>query len=90
MKQIVDVYVDVDMDSVFALTDSLYYEFFSNLEVLFLKELNKLSNKEFIGDENKLFLNHANIPEVFTGGGRSGCVPGRYCLFKISFTFKYS
>mgnify|MGYP001181324464 FL=1 len=41
-------YVDVDMDSVFALPDSLYYEFFSNLEVLFLKELNKLSNKEFI------------------------------------------
>ena len=41
-------YVDVDMDSVFALPDSLYYEFFSNLEVLFLNELNKLSNKEFV------------------------------------------
>ena len=30
-------YVDVDMDSVFALPDSVYYKFFSNLEILFLK-----------------------------------------------------
>ena len=33
---------------------------------------------ELSGDENKFFLNQATGPVVFTGGGKSGWVPGRY------------
>jgi thiol-disulfide isomerase/thioredoxin len=43
----------VDMDSIYSLEDSLYFEFFSALETSFLTELNKLSNKDFINIETE-------------------------------------
>tara|TARA_B100000945_G_C20333260_1_gene573526 strand:+ start:106 stop:321 length:216 start_codon:yes stop_codon:yes gene_type:complete len=42
---------------------------------------------EFSGDENRFFLTQASIPDVFTGGGRSGCVPGTYSLSNGLFNF---
>ena len=47
----------VDMDSIYSLEDSLYFDFFSNLENLFLLELNKLSNKDFINLETEKINN---------------------------------
>jgi len=47
----------VDMDSIYSLEDSLYFDFFSNLENLFLLEVNKLSNKDFINLETEKINN---------------------------------
>jgi len=52
----------VDMDSIYNLSDTLYLEFFSTLEGLFLKELKTLSNKEFI------YLEQENIANKTTQG----------------------
>tara|TARA_Y100001968_G_scaffold331483_1_gene386316 strand:+ start:1505 stop:2539 length:1035 start_codon:yes stop_codon:yes gene_type:complete len=46
-----EYFKSVDMDSVYGLPDSLYVDFFSILEKLFLSELIKLSNTDFIALE---------------------------------------
>ena len=44
-------YFDLDTDSIYALNDSLYFNFFMILKEQLLTELNKLSNNDFIDKE---------------------------------------
>lgn len=56
-----EYFKNIDMDSVYSLADSLYLDFFKNLEKQFLSELIKLSNTNFINVETAL------ISEMFSG-----------------------
>jgi thiol-disulfide isomerase/thioredoxin len=52
-----EYFKNIDLDSIYSLPDSLYLDFFSNLEQLFLAELINLSNTNFIAAETSVISN---------------------------------